>query len=552
MNKKNFSIIFNDKLYTYKNYLDFINKTKISSNVSRIALILKRTPILLYYIYMCIDKGITFIPIDPSYPQKRIEFIIKESEPDLIISDLDYDVKLESKYINSKDDISYIIYTSGSTGTPKGVEITRQALNNFIEGVSDIIDFSYGKRIACLTNVSFDIFLLESIVALKKGLTVVLANENEQNNPKHIANLIQSNSIDMIQMTPSKMQLLLNYDKELKCLTNVKEILIGGEVFPINLLYELQNKTNSKIYNLYGPTEATIWATISELTYKKQIDIGFPIKNTQIYIIDENLNILSTGCVGEICIAGKGLARGYVKQKDLTLRNFIYLPHDKNIRIYRTGDMGRILDDGHLEFLGRIDNQVKIHGYRIELEEIESLMMQLDGVKQAIVSIRSVGETNMVLEAFYTSSFELAPNYILNHLADHLPNYMLPTTFKRVAEFIRTSNDKIDRNKVYKCKVISDNNIETSDTNYILNEYQQKIYRIILSSFEEKATDISLDTYFNEIGIDSINFITLILELENEFHIEWEDEMLLLSSFSTIKSMVDYVESRIIKKQYEK
>ena len=209
-------------------------------------------------------------------------------------------------------------------------------------------------------------------MALNKGLTVVLADEEEQRNPKLMAKFIQDNAVDIIQMTPSRMQLLLNYDKELICLKSVKEIMIGGEAFPFGLLQTLQEKTTARIYNMYGPTETTIWSTISNLTYKDHIDIGRPIKNTEIYIMDDSLTLLPSGQIGEICIGGKGLAKGYVGRDDLTAEKFIYLPQKPNVRVYRTGDMGRHLPDGDLEYLGRTDNQVKIRGHRVELEEIES------------------------------------------------------------------------------------------------------------------------------------------------------------------------------------
>ena len=153
---------------------------------------------------------------------------------------------------------------------------------------------------------------------------------------------------------------------------------------------------------MYGPTETTIWSTVSDLTQKDRIDIGRPIKNTEVYIVDESLSILPEGQVGEIYIAGKGLARGYVGKNDLTIEKFIYLPQKPDVRVYRTGDMGRYLPDGDLEYLGRTDNQVKICGHRIELEEIESHLNQIDGIHQAVVIASEISETNKMLQAFYT------------------------------------------------------------------------------------------------------------------------------------------------------
>lgn len=392
------NIIFKNNHYDENDYNNYLKKHVNNSYNNKTMLIMRRTPDLIYSICMCFERNNTVIPIDPAYPKNHIQYIIKDSAPDEIISDVDsYDDLLQEKKLNiTQDDVAYILYTSGSTGSPKGVEITYEALTNFIEGISEIIDFSPGKRIACFTTVAFDIFFLESIMALYKGLTVALANEDEQRNPRLMAKLIHDNAVDMVQMTPSRMYLLLNHDKELSCLKNVKEIMIGGEAFPLSLLKTLQAKTNAKIYNMYGPTETTIWSTVSDLTRKDRIDIGRPIKNTEVYIVDESLSILPDGQVGEICIAGKGLAKGYVGRNDLTAEKFIYLPQKPDVRVYRTGDMGHYLPDGNLEYLGRTDNQVKIRGHRIELEEIESHLNEIDGIHQAVVIALEISETDIL------------------------------------------------------------------------------------------------------------------------------------------------------------
>ena len=533
---------------------------KIKVNCDRVALVLDRNKSLISAMYNCFNKQITYVPVDPSYPLSRIEKILNEAEVNTVITHERYIEKVrdvnvicidENEYVdfdvvNTKSNISYILFTSGSTGTPKGVEVTREGLLNFIEGISSIIDFSHKKRIACLTTVSFDIFFLESIMALYKGLIVILANEDEQRNPKLMAQLIRDNAVDMVQMTPSRMQLLLNHDKELSCLKNVKEIMIGGEPFPISLLHTLQEKTTAKIYNMYGPTETTIWSTVSELTCKDRIDIGRPIKNTEIYIVDGNLSVLPAGEVGEICVAGKGLAKGYVGRDDLTKEKFIYLSQNHDVRVYRTGDVGRYLSDGDLEYLGRTDNQVKIRGHRIELEEIETHLNQFEGINQSVVIATEKSETDKVLEAFYTSDNHIDMKDIISYLSLKLPDYMIPAIFKQVESFIQTTNGKIDRKKVLECIEINEEYSSSKDWNTTkLNDTQAKIFQVIASNLNSEIGDVTLETGFSDAGVDSITFIKIVVALESEFYFEFDDEMLLITAFPTIKSMIEYVETKV-------
>lgn len=549
MNFNNFNIIWNGNSFDSRYFVNFKSKYAIKKLKQNKSLILmKRSPDLICSICMCLEKGITYIPIDPTCPKDRLKYIIDNANPNDIISDVDLDIKFipSLQTISVEKDVVYILYTSGTTGTPKGVKVTRDGLFNFIEGISEIIDFSPGKRIACFTTVAFDIFFLESIMALYKGLTVVLANEDEQRNPRLMAKLIHDNAVDMVQMTPSRMQLLLNHDKELSCLKNVKEIMIGGEAFPLSLLKTLQAKTNAKIYNMYGPTETTIWSTVSDLTQKDRIDIGRPIKNTEVYIVDESLSILPEGQIGEICIAGKGLAKGYVGKNDLTIEKFIYLPQKPDVRVYRTGDMGRYLPDGDLEYLGRTDNQVKIRGHRIELEEIESHLNQIDGIHQAVVIASEISETNKMLQAFYTSDTTLDQKEITDYLSSKLPEYMIPVRFKRVESFIQTANGKLDRKRVLECEEIkTSDGLPEESTLSELSAVPQKAFGVIKSTLAPKNEDVTLETSLGKAGVDSITFVTLVVALECEFNFEWDDEMLLITAFSTIRSMVEYVESRV-------
>jgi non-ribosomal peptide synthetase component F len=223
-------------------------------------------------------------------------------------------------------DLAYVIYTSGSTGRPKGVMVEQRAIHNFIHGITQKIEFPPGKKILGITTVSFDIFGLETFIPLAKGLTIVLADENQQQDPGSLVELLQKHKVDLIQTTPSRMQLLITSAPDLAWLKKVSALMIGGEAFPEKLLQQLTALTGAKIYNMYGPTETTIWSTVRDLTQSATVNIGAPIANTQIYIVDQDLQLQPLGVAGELCIAGDGLARGYWERPDLTAEKFIPNP----------------------------------------------------------------------------------------------------------------------------------------------------------------------------------------------------------------------------------
>ena len=569
MMSKKCSIVFNNEIITYDNLLSRVSLIgsilkNHDTNISNLGIAIHRSPDLISAIFAAIELKIPFIPIDVNLPIDRLNLLFETANITTIISENNINLELKdfNKVCNADtnfvmlqkagvqqqyNDVMYTIFTSGSTGAPKGVEILHESFANLVNGITTSIDFSSLTCMPCFAASSFDMFFLESIVALQEGLKVILANEEERYNPKLMAKLIHNNAVDIIQMTPSRMQMLLNYDKELTCLKNVKVILVGGEPFPANLLKALQKNTTAKIYNMYGPTEATIWSTISDLTHKDCIDIGRPMQNTEVYIVDDNGFIIPDGEEGEIGIAGKGLAKGYVGRDDLTAEKFIFLPQKPEVRVYLTGDMGRYLPDGNLEYLGRKDNQVKICGYRIEPEEIEAYLNQIEGIKQSMVIVVDKNEIGKSLEAFYTSDNNVEIKVISDYLATKLPSYMIPANFKRIKEFFYTRNGKIDRSRVLECVEIEPNMEKFPViSNDILSDTQRKIFEIILSNFEDRTTTtISLDSSFSNIGFDSVSFIKTIVDLEEALDFEFDDEMLIISKFPTIRSMIEYVETKI-------
>lgn len=523
----------------------------------KIGILLDRDTALLSAVYNCYRRGITFVPLDARWPRDRLCGILQNAGVDTVLTARTYadrfaeatilcvenDVVVDFTPPEEENDMAYYAHTSGTTGTPKCIAISRPSLDHFIAGMGAIIDFSPGKRISCLAAPSFDVFMLESIGALEMGLSIVLANEEEQINPKLLGALITEGQVDIVQMTPSRMQLLLNFDPSVSCLANVSKILLGGESLPRPLLEVLRANTTAKIYNLYGPTETTVWATAGEMTEANHIHIGRPLPGVEIYITDAQMNQVPAGGTGEICIGGTGLAWGYVGNAKLTEEKFLTLPGRPDTKVYRTGDLGRLLPGGDLEYLGRRDNQIKIRGHRIEPEEIEFYLNQIPGIRQSVVTGRSVSDMDVVLEAYYVGDACFLSQEIIRHLEQKLPAYMIPAVYKRVEAFPLSSNGKINRSSVFQCKEMKGE--EPGAEACSMTERQKKILSVITSNIIQPPADpVRLDAALAEIGIDSITFIRIVIALEEAFNIKFEDEILILSEFPTVKDLIDYVDEK--------
>ncbi|MEO2261312.1 amino acid adenylation domain-containing protein [Paenibacillus amylolyticus] len=304
--------------------------------------------------------------------------------------------------------MAYLIYTSGTTGNPKGVMIEHRSVVNFMTGMTGVIPFAPTKSMLLATTLSFDISVVETLLAFTQGMRVVIASEEEQKDPQQLARLIERQGIDMVQMTPSRLKMLLSAGCE-AWLEGVTEVLVGGEAWPDDLLADLQSKSKAALFNMYGPTETTIWSAVREVTAEQTVTIGGPIANTQLYIVDDQGQLQPMGVAGELCISGDGLARGYLNRPELTAEKFVNNPFEPGTRMYRTGDLARWLPDGNLEYLGRMDHQVKIRGYRIECGEIEAQLLAHAHIREAVVMGHEEEQGQAYLCAYLVCSMPLIP-----------------------------------------------------------------------------------------------------------------------------------------------
>lgn len=314
----NIAVVFENQKLTYRelneranSLANYLRSQKIGRN-DIVGIMVNRSLEMIISILAVLKSGACYIPIDPEYPQDRIAYMLNNSNTKLLLTfkrlenkvtfdnklfvELDNELYNSNKdnliNINEPDDLAYIIYTSGSTGKPKGVMLKHSNINNFIQGMCNVVDFNSRKTIVSVTTISFDIFVLESLLPLEKGLKIVIANENEQNDARLFNALCLKNNVNIIQTTPSRFQVLISDSNELNYLESITDILVGGESFPKMLLEKLQQLTKSNIYNVYGPTETTVWSTVKNLTDETSITIGKPISNTRCYILDNNKKLL--------------------------------------------------------------------------------------------------------------------------------------------------------------------------------------------------------------------------------------------------------------------
>lgn len=524
------AIVFEDSIITYKELMDKSNivarKLKeygIEPNTI-VGIMANRSIDMMVSLLGIIKSGAAYLPIDPEYPQDRIEYMLSDSKAKILLTENKYKDSIKNENIekliiddkefyvgsneslgvvNKPDDLLYMIYTSGSTGLPKGVMLTHKNVNNFVKGMCDVIDFSPNKNIASVTTISFDIFVLESWLALQKGLTIVLANEDEQNNSKSFNEMCVKNDVNMVQTTPSRMGILTGNKKYLDFAENITDFMVGGEPFPKDLLDRLKSISKAKIYNVYGPTETTVWSSVKDLTNENKINIGRPIANTKMYIFDSNMNLCPIGIMGDLYIGGDGLAKGYFEREELNKDRFIKNPYNPDEIIYKTGDLAKWMANGEIIHLGRSDSQVKIRGYRIELGDIEKNIMLYENIKNVAIKIFD----NKYIVAYVIADLKIDFTKLKRELQKKLPQYMIPNKFIVLEKFSYTPNGKID----YKGLPKPDFEIENNEIILPSNETEKILYDVIKKVLNLETLSITDD--FLEVGADSLSFLNIQTEL---------------------------------------
>ncbi|WP_411376559.1 amino acid adenylation domain-containing protein [Burkholderia pseudomallei] len=432
-----------------------------------VALALERSVDMMVGLLGILKSGSAYLPLDPAYPAERLAYIVDDARPALLLTEaalrddwrdagapvvlLDADGPAIDACPDHNPDaaagrdartlssLAYVIYTSGSTGRPKGVMIEHRNLANLLGAMGEQPGIGAHDVLLAVTSLSFDIAALELFLPLLHGARAVIAARDDAADPARLAHLIESSGASLMQATPSTWRMLAQHGwpRSARPLT----LLCGGEALPPALAERLLAHVPA-IWNLYGPTETTVWSTVRRVT-TPVVDIGGPIANTQVYVLDERLRPAPIGVAGELYIGGAGVARGYLNRPELTRERFVDDPFRRGGRLYRTGDLARRRADGNLEYLGRNDFQVKIRGFRIELGEIEAQLAKAHGVQGVALAARDTPTADRRLVAYYVGDASAAA--LREHAAARLPAYMVPAAYVRLAAWPLTPNGKLDR-----------------------------------------------------------------------------------------------------------
>lgn len=528
----------------------WLNQYRMSKD-RPVALIMNRSPRLLTVIFALLGQKIPFLPLDAQMPTNRLDYMLKSAQVEYVVSDvITTDTFCECKVLdlnnmqkteaaetaaNEPSELAYLLFTSGTTGYPKAVEVCRKGLENFVDAIPKCVRFPENTRIACTTNATFDIFFLESVMALCAGMTVVLADDKERSNPRMLRDIILNDEVNALQMTPSMLFMLQMTDADLDFLKGIDVLMLGGEPFPERMLQKLQGVVRGHIYNMYGPTETTIWSSVADLTEAEQVTIGTPIQNTEIFIVEDG-KILADGEEGEIVITGDGLARGYCNNPEKTAQNFVMMDcNGTPKRVYKTGDLGYYTEEKELVCKGRMDLQVKILGHRIEIGDVEENVRRINGIENAVVA--AYGEEIKRLVCFYIGDAEKSEEMLETEARKYLPVYMIPDKWVCVPSILYTASGKADRNALIN-QYLSNAEAEQESQEEELSED----VRAFAEYFSLKGKTFDLDARVEDLMSDSIEYIEFMVYVEECMDIEMEDEVLSIGYFETMRDIVEYCE----------
>jgi amino acid adenylation domain-containing protein len=573
------AVIFEGQQLTYRELnqqanqiAHYLQKIEIKPD-TLIGIFLERSRSTIAGLLGILKAGGAYVPLDPSYPMERLAFMLEDAQVPVLLTQqslldklpkhnakvicLDSDREIIEQYsiqnpipptprdlnseassgfplgkgdgrgidqgeslIPNSSNLAYVIYTSGSTGKPKGAMNTHRGICNRLLWMQDTYRLTESDRVLQKTPLSFDVSVWECFYALLTGSCVVLAKPGGHQDSAYLVKLIQQQQISTVHFVPSMLQVFLQ-EPDVELCHSLKRVICSGEALSVELKERFFERLEGvELHNLYGPTEAAIDVTSWKCQpQEKIVPIGRAIANTQIYILDRNLQLVPIGVPGELHIGGVGLARGYLNREDLTDKQFIPNPFGKG-KLYKTGDLACYLEDGNIEFLGRIDNQIKIRGFRIELGEIEAALRQHPDIQEAVVILREDKPDDKKLVAYIIPLSKRGrgdlPSQLRQFLKQHLPEYMLPSVYVWLDALPLTANGKLDRRAL---PVPEPQGLEQRDRNAIpqtpVEKSVAKIWAEVLNWQE-----LGIHDNFFELGGHSLLATQLASKIRKTFQVE--------------------------------
>lgn len=522
--KNKLAIIFNNEKATFAE-LDFqsnkvayfLLNTGVQSG-DKVALLFDKSLEMVFAIWGIIKAGAAYVPIDPQWPEERKEMIYSIIKPRFIITNIkhqnskDVDIigydeipdteKAITPKISAHDPL-YVIFTSGTTGIPKGVCVSHRNIVNL--AYDNRYYISHNDIVLQIINYTFDVSVVGYIVALMKGATVVIAADDVVLDPRLTAKLVKDKGISMLNTTTA---LLNQWIPFIDQFSNVKYIMTGGEKLTPSTANVVFRKLGSKLINGYGPTETTVFSTIYiiDKLHSSDMPIGTPINNTTVYVLDSDGNAASINQIGELCIGGDGVSLGYINNAKETGDYFIKTSFSDG-KIYKTGDLCFVSEQGLIVFCGRKDTQIKIRGHRVELSEIENALHSTKGIIASVVIV----EHNRII-AYVVKEDTINITEINDMLSKKLPRYMIPSRYRIISEIPLTRNGKVDSNRINDY-VISSSDSHNSDDNISIEEEQIKdVFQRVLS-----IDDIGVSDSFFAMGGSSLDAMKAVTDINEKF-----------------------------------
>lgn len=531
------AIVIDDQYTTYREFIQrvdafsayLVQECKIEVQ-DHIVFCMERSIDCIVALTAILNVGCVYIPIDPANSKQRIQHILEDAAPKLVITTtkLVEEVDFSGRNIclfdetelkayagvtvqaNVEEDfIMYILYTSGTTGVPKGVAVNHKGAENLLSEVKE--EWPLDKKVLQFASLGFDASVPEWAGCLASGGTLIMTEQRELTLGNELVKFINKHGINYIKM-PAAVLSSLNHEESLP---TVETIVTAGDACNQDLVDKWVD--GRRFYNCYGPTENSIGSTRAECFKNTPVDIGVPVEDVEAYILDENLDLVADGEVGEIYLGGIQVSYGYINKPGLTAEKFLPNPFKGDgERMYKTGDLGKLLPNGRLDFVGRVDNQIKLNGYRIELDEIDVALKQVDAFSQAAITAIQ-NEKEQFLLAFYSAEATTTLNWteIKETLKKLLPAYMIPHKFQQIDEFPLTVNGKIDSKKL---KALYQEDTEAEDTQSegenSLEKELENIWKKVLKVPEVKSTDS-----FFDLGAGSLDAAIVIAEIEGKYGI---------------------------------